>query len=468
MTPAPPPRGPDAGAPRVLVVEDDPVSARLVKAVAEKEGFDVRLAGTQTEALRLADEDEPNLVLIDLQLPDASGLDLLRRLREERPAVPAVIVTASEDVQHVVAAMRGGALDYLTKPIDARRLAVSLAHALRIGRQEREIARLRVDLEEAYAPERLLGAAPSMERVRRLVRRAAGSEATVLVVGESGTGKELVARALHAAGPRVSAPFVDVNCAALTETLLESELFGHEKGAFTGAVARRRGKFEQAHGGTLFLDEIGDMPLPTQAKILRALQERVFQRIGGDEAIAVDVRVICATHRDLEEAAGRGAFRKDLFYRINTLVVDVPPLRERAGDIPELARHFLARAARDEKRPLRGFSPEALDLLCRHAWPGNVRELQHAVHRAVLVCDGDTIEPDDLPPAVARGLPAGGRAPEGLIEAVERLERSMIAAALRTSGGVKARAARALGVTERILSYKMNNLGIGGAEAPKP
>jgi DNA-binding NtrC family response regulator len=255
---------------------------------------------------------------------------------------------------------------------------------------------------------------------------------------------------------------VAVNCATLEGPILESELFGHEKGAFTSAIARRRGKFEQAHGGTLFLDEIGDMPLPTQAKMLRVLQERSFQRVGGDERINVDVRVVCATNRNLEEDAKKGTFRHDLFYRINTFVIELPPLRERSADIPDLARHFLARSNRQEKREVQGFAPPAMEALCSHPWPGNVRELQHAVERAVLVCDGQEILPEHLPPAVLRGqapAPPAGE-PGGLIEAVERLERSMILAAMDKNGWVKSRAARALGVTERILSYKMNNLGI--------
>ncbi len=448
---------------RILYVEDDPTSSRLVKAIAEKEGYEIALAASEKDCLRLIAEEEPGLFLIDINIPDASGLDLLKKLREQHPAVPAVIVTASDDIQHVITAMRYGAADYLTKPIDARRMIVSMANALKLARQEGEISRLRVDIENSYSPDHLVGASAPMERVRQLIRRAASSDATILVTGESGTGKELVARALHASSPRVRGPFVDVNCAALTETLLESELFGHEKGAFTSAVARHRGKFEQSHGGTIFLDEIGDMPLPTQAKILRVLQERCFQRIGGTEKIAVDVRVVCATNCNLEEAVARGSFRKDLYYRINTLVVETPPLRERAGDILLLARLFLTRSCREEKRAIRDFSPVSVELLCRHPWPGNVRELQHAVQRAVLVCDGEEILPEHLPAAVVRALPAAasGESPkEGLIEAVERLERSMILSALQQAGWVKARAARTLGITERILSYKVTNLGI--------
>ncbi len=452
----------NAEAVRILYVEDDAISGRLVKAIAEKEGFTLEVVGTERDCWKSVSEDPPQLFLLDLSLPDGSGLDLLTKLREKHPDTPAIVVTASDSIQDVIGAMRRGAADYLTKPVDARRMAVSIANAVRLTRQQKEIARLRADVSQAYSPEQLVGTSAAMDQVRALIRRAAASEATVLIVGESGTGKELVARALHTSGPRVAGPFVDVNSAALTESLLESELFGHEKGAFTSAISRRRGKFEQAHGGTVFLDEIGDMPLATQAKMLRVLQERSFQRVGGDERISVDVRVICATNRNLDEDAARGAFRKDLFYRINTLVIELPSLKQRITDIPELARHFLTRFNREEKRAVRDFSTGAMEALCAHSWPGNVRELQHAIERAVLVCDGEEIQPEHLPPAVCR---SGSVAPapqtgEGLIEAVERLERSMILAALEKNGWVKARAARALGVTERILSYKMNNLGI--------
>jgi len=453
-------RSPDSV--RILYVEDDATSARLVKAIAEKEGYSIDLVATEKECLKAVADDTPDLFLIDLTLPDASGLDLLQKLKEKHPDVPAVIVTASDSIHDVIGAMKRGAVDYLTKPIDTRRMVVSLANAVKMTRQQNAIARLVEQVEQAYSPEHLVGRSSQMEQVRQLIRRAAKSEATVLIVGESGTGKELVARALHAAGPRVSGPFIDVNSAALTETLLESELFGHEKGAFTSAIARRRGKFEQAHGGTIFLDEIGDMPAPTQAKMLRVLQERAFQRVGGDEKLAVDVRVICATNRNLEDLVEKGSFRKDLFYRINTLVIEIPPLRDRVADIPDLARHFLVRTNRSEKKDVQEFSPQAMEALCSHSWPGHVRELQHAVERAVLVCDGGEILPEHLPPAVLRAHPLSGPTPdkESLIEAVERLERSMIFAALEKNGWVKARAARSLGVSERILAYKMNNLGI--------
>jgi len=447
---------------RIIYVEDDAATARVVKAIAEREGFSLRILPSGKDFLRHLQEPPPDLCLMDLTLPDASGLDLLEKLRETHPGVPAVVITASDSVKDAVAAMKRGACDYVTKPVDAPRLGVILRNALRLGNQQREIARLRSEVQGEYGPECLVGSSPAMESLRALIRRVAPSETTILIMGENGTGKELVARAIHYSGPRAPKPFVDVNSAALTETLLESELFGHEQGAFTGASARRAGKFEQAHGGTLFLDEIGDMPPSTQAKILRVLQERTFQRVGGSEKIEVDVRVLCATNRNLEEAVRQGQFRKDLFYRVNTLVLEVPPLREHPEDIPELARHFLARAARREKRPVTEISPAALEALRHHSWPGNVRELQHAIDRAVLLCEGNEILPEHLPPAVLRrpaGEPEGGN--EGnLLRAVERLERAMILEALQKHGWVKARAARTLGITERMIAYKMQNLGI--------
>jgi len=455
--------GPKAGeSVRILCVDDDPTSAELVKAIAEKEGYTVTLATNPRECLAALVEDPPQLLLIDLSLPDIGGLDLLSRVRESYPGIPAIIVTASESPQDIVAAMQQGAVDYLCKPVEARRMAISLGNAVKLTAQQSEIARLRADLTQTHSPDELVGTSSAMERLRKLIQRAAGSDATVLIIGESGTGKELVARALHWSGSRAAGPFVDVNSAALAETLLESELFGHEKGAFTGAMGQRRGKFEQAHAGTIFLDEIGDMPPATQAKMLRVLEERSFQRVGGDQRINVDVRVICATNHNLEESAKTGTFRSDLFYRINTLVIEIPPLRDRVIDIPDLAYHFMARSNRRERRQIRGLSPRALEILCGHSWPGNVRELEHAIERAVLVCDGDEIEPDHLPPAILReksGTPAGGP-PGGFIEEVERLERSMILAALDKNGWVKSRTARALGITERILSYKMNTLGM--------
>jgi DNA-binding NtrC family response regulator len=453
----------------ILYAEDDPPSGRLVQSIAESEGYSITIVATGREFLAALSDEKPELVLLDLSLPDASGLELLAKARLRLPGTPVIVVTASDSVDDVIKALKGGAIDYLTKPVDIQRMIVSLANAVKIFRQQQDLTQLRSELKEAYRLEHMIGSSPVIAQLRDLIRQAASSDGTVLIVGESGTGKELVARALHYASDRVGKPFIDVNCAALTETLIESELFGHERGAFTSAISRRRGKFEQAHGGTLFLDEIGDMPLSTQAKMLRVLQERAFQRVGGDEKIVVNVRVICATNHDLEQAVKEGHFRMDLLYRINLLVIEVPPLRERMADVPELARHFFAVAQRSGKYRAEAISDAAIERLCAHSWPGNVRELQNAIERALTVCDQEEIQPCHLPPAVLRGTapPPPAAAPtsdaiktENLVEAVEQFERAMILAALEKCNWNKTRAATALGITRRILSYKMQNLGI--------
>ena len=460
---------------QILYAEDDPPSGRLVRSIAESEGYSIKVVTTGQEFLRTLGEDKPDLILLDLHLPDALGLELLAKARVRSAEVPVIVVTASDSVDNAVKALKGGAIDYLTKPVDVQRMVVSLANAVKIMRQQQDLTKLRSDVKEAYRLEHMIGSSPAMAKVRDLIRQAAPTDATALIMGESGTGKELVARALHYSSARVSRPFVDVNCAALTETLIESELFGHERGAFTSAISRRRGKFEQANGGSIFLDEIGDMPLSTQAKMLRVLQERSFQRVGGEEKINVNVRVICATNQDLEEAVKNSRFRMDLFYRINLFVIDVPPLRDRKSDIPELARHFLNLASHSHKYNAETISDAALAALCAHDWPGNVRELQNAIERALTVCNEEEIQTHHLPPAVLRVVEPPSQAiastattsigNKGLIEAVEQFERAIITAALEKSDWNKTHAAMSLGVTRRILSYKMQNLGI---DKPSP
>ncbi len=451
-----------SGTDRILYVEDDPDLGRLVQALLAREEIAVDVVPTGREFLQALQTQHPDLCLVDLNLPDVSGLDILRDLGNLHPHLPAIVLTASEAVQDVVQAMKLGAVDYLYKPMDVQRIVVSVRNALRLVEDRREIARLQADLRESYAPQHLVGSSPAMERVRELIRKVGPSDVAVLVQGESGTGKELIARALHFCSDRRDGPFIALNCAALTESLAESELFGHEKGSFTGAVGRHLGHFERAHGGTLFFDEIGDMPLPLQAKILRAIQERQVKRVGGDREVTVDVRVICATHQDLEEGVRKGRFRQDLFYRINALTIEAPPLRKRPSDVPELVQHFLATACRRQKRNPVRLAAESLAVIRRYSWPGNVRELEHAMERAVLLCDGEVIHPYHMPPALLNSEPAVDMpAPtSNLIEAVEGVERTMIAAALEKHGWVKARAARALGITERMISYKMLSLGI--------
>ncbi len=448
---------------RVLMVEDSPSQAKMLAAMIHSLIPGSHVVATATGAeFRASLPDGPwDACLIDLNLPDINGMRLLKEV-VDATHIPAVVVTASGSVDHAVSAMQLGAVDYVTKPVEASRLVASLTNAARIGRQAEEIGRLRADLEEAWGVDTIIGRSPLMEQVRSLIRRARASDVAVLITGETGTGKELVARALHYGGGRHNGPFVDVNSAAMTESLIESELFGHERGAFTGAHARRRGKFEAAHEGTLFLDEIGDMPLSTQAKILRVLQEGRLYRTGGEDALEVDVRVIAATNADLEQGIADGTFRRDLYYRIATLVIEVPPLRERPEDITPLAKHFVARAVRRQKRSDIAISPGAAELLARHQWPGNVRELEHVMERAVLLSDGGVIEKHDLPQTLRRrGSMTTLRAvPRSLVSAVEDLERAMILEALERHGWVKARAARDLGVTSRILAYKMVNYSL--------
>lgn len=453
---------------RILYAEDDWSSGRLVKAIAEGEGHDIRIVSTGDEFLQALSRDTADLILLDLHLPDRSGLELLARSRALYPDLPVIMVTASDQVSDVVQALKGGAMDYLTKPIDRQRLVVSLSQAAKIVRQNRDLTSLRSELRETYRLEHMVGNSPPMEAVRDMIRQAAERDATVLIMGESGTGKELVARALHYASPRVAKPFIDVNCAALTETLIESELFGHERGAFTSAMARRRGKFEQANGGTVFLDEIGEMPLSTQAKVLRVLQERTFQRVGGEENIAVNIRVIAATNRDLDDAVKSREFRLDLLYRINMFVIPVPPLRERAADIPELARFFLTLCRRAGKYTAESIVDSAMDVLCAHDWPGNVRELQNAIERALMVCRDDEIRIEHLPPAIVRRCHSSALAPtinatpvrQNFLEAVEQFERGLILQALEQSDWNKTQAARLLGLTRRVLTYKIATLGL--------
>ena len=384
----------------------------------------------------------------------------VRIKRDEKTGFPLFVQGVGFDVTDLKRTEE--ALRHRTAELELAREEIRKAKERELAAKDREIVHLRAEVQKETVPEHaLLGSSQGVQDLRALIRKVAASKTTALITGENGTGKELVARSLHYLSPRAQKPLVELNCAALTHTLLESELFGHEKGAFTGAASRRLGRFEQADGGTLFLDEIGDMPLEIQPKFLKVLEERSFQRVGGDERVVVDVRVICATNRDLVGMVKKGTFREDLYYRINIVHLEVPPLRERGEDIPGLAEHFLARANRAEKREV-ALSEEALEILKAHAWPGNVRELRHALERAVLVCDGDVILPKDLPPALARRA-AGSSSPAGaerLIDALERMERSMIVSALEKSGWVKSRAARSLGLNERVLTYKMNNLGI--------
>jgi two-component system NtrC family response regulator len=446
---------------RILVVDDEPLQVELVAGFLRKQGYEVLQASDGETALETFRAEPVDLVLTDQKMPGLSGLEVVRAARAINPEVAVIVLTAYGTIEHAVTAIKAGASDYLTKPVNLDELLHRVGQALDRRRLLRENRELREALGERQRLEGIVGESGRMQEVLSLVRRVAPSDATVLVRGESGTGKELVARAIHAASGRAGGPFVAVNCAALPETLLESELFGHEKGAFTGAQAARQGRFEAAQGGTIFLDEIGDLPPHVQVKLLRVLQERRIERLGANRSVAVDVRLVAATHRDLEAMVREGTFRDDLYYRINVVTITLPPLRDRREDIPLLLERFLERFARANARTIRGLTREARDTLLRYDYPGNVRELENIVERAVVLARDDVIGLADLPLGVketekdlagARTLPA----------AVEGLERQMIREALVEAGGVQTRAAELLGISERVLRYKLRKYGLGG------
>jgi two-component system NtrC family response regulator len=444
---------------RTVLVVDDEVSQRKVLAgFLRKLGFEVLQADGASVALELARSHTLDLVLTDLRMPGADGLELLGGLRRINPEVPAVVMTAFGTVKTAVEAMKRGAADYLTKPIDLDELEVLIGRVLERRALLSENAELRSQVESRYALRGLETANARMQEAISIAARVAVRDVTVLIRGESGTGKELMARAIHHASPRARGPFVAVNVAALPETLLESELFGHERGAFTGADRDRRGRFEQASGGTLLLDEIGDLPKSTQVKLLRVLQERTVERLGSNRPIEIDVRILAATNRDLAAMIASGEFREDLFYRLNVVCLELPPLRDRREDIPSLVEQFITRAATpgDERR----FSREAMDALVKYRYPGNVRELENIVQRALALARGAVIGTSDLPAHVRNAAiaeePGGG----SLTEQVARLERRLITEALEDSGGVQTRAARLLGISERHLRYKLHKYGL--------
>jgi two-component system NtrC family response regulator len=446
---------------RVLAVDDEPAQLELVAGFLRKRGFEVLEAPDGTAALARVRAEPVDLILTDQKMPGLSGLALLEAARRVDPEVAVIVMTAYGTIEDAVAAIKHGATDYLTKPLNLDELLHRIERAREGRRLLRENRELREALRERHRMEGIVGESGRMQEVLSLVRRVATSDATVLIRGESGTGKELIAKAIHYASRRASGPLVRINCAALPEPLLESELFGHEKGAFTGAHAMRQGRFEAAHGGSLFLDEIGDLPPHLQVKLLRALQEREIERVGSNRPIAVDVRLLAATHRDLEALMRSGRFRDDLYYRINVITISIPPLRDRREDIPPLLDHFLTRFADANGKPIRGLTREARDALLRYDYPGNVRELENLMERAVVLTRDDVIGLGDLPLGVEAG---GPETPDGgsLPAAVEGLERRMLRDALALAGGVQTRAAETLGISERVLRYKLRKYGLMG------
>ncbi len=443
----------------ILVVDDDTAHRTMLRTLVGGWGYAITEADDGETAIRMVRERAYDLVLMDVRMLKVSGLEALAAVKAINPAIPVVIMTAFSSVETAVAALKQGAHDYLTKPLDFDKLRVTLERSMEHTRLKAENRALRAELAGRFERGRIVGQSPAMQRVLDTVAQVAPSEATVLISGESGTGKEVVAGLLHANSGRREGPFVSLNCAAITESLMESELFGHEKGAFTGAERRREGRFQQADGGTLFLDEVSEMPLSMQVKLLRVLQEREFTRVGGDSLLRVDVRVIAATNTLLPDRIAAGRFREDLYYRLNVVALQLPPLRDRREDIPLLAQHFLETFAAKNRKPVKGFSPQAMDRLVRHDWPGNVRELMNAVERAVVLARGDYLTDADLP-ATASAAAAGPAPVAGAGLPLSEVERAVILDTLAAAGGNKSEAARRLGITRRTLHKKLKAYGV--------
>ena len=451
---------------RILIIEDDSSLRRVLEYNLQEAGYEVTAAATGEEGVRLFAELNPALVITDMKMPGMDGFQVLKTVKQSGADIPVIIITAFGTVDTAVEAMKAGAFDYITKPFNRDELKLTVAKALRLSGLSAENRRLREELTDRADFRTIIGTSAEMERVFDVVRRVADTEATVLINGESGTGKELVARAIHSLSSRRERPFVAINCAAIPRELLESELFGHAKGSFTGAVKDKPGKFQLADGGTIFLDEVGDMPLDLQPKLLRALQERMVDPVGGVSPQKIDVRVIAATHTDLDAAILDGSFREDLYYRISVVPVLLPPLRQRTTDVPLLIRHFAARLGGDRVE----FSREALDALTRYAWPGNVRELENTVERLLIMRRGDLITAADLPDKIrlnqARGRVQVINLPEDGYP-LEQLEREVVVEALQRNSWNQTSAARFLRIPRHTLLYRMEKYDITPPEKKK-
>jgi len=443
----------------ILVVDDDAGHRGMLLTLLADWGY--RLEGAQDgeTAVALCRSQLFDIVLMDVRMTGISGLEALQEIKVRQPDLPIVIMTAHSDVKTAVESIKSGAYDYLTKPLDFDDLRLALARALDHAALRHENKALQETLAASLDTGGMICRSPAMQEVMRSLTAIAPSEATVLITGESGTGKELIAKAIHNNSPRRKGPFVAVNCAALTESLLESELFGHERGAFTGAEGRRKGRFQSADKGTIFLDEIGEISAAMQSRLLRVLQEREIQPVGSDQTIKIDVRILGATHRDLARDVEQGRFRRDLFYRLNVVALHLPPLRERPEDIPLLAGYFLQKFAQKNRKQVKSFTPAAMRQLHAHSWPGNVRELENAVERAVVLLAGEYVEERDLPPALAPGQ-AERAASDGIPAGItlEAMERRTIMAALETANGNKSEAARRLGITRKTLHAKLRKM----------
>ncbi len=458
------PMGKDRG--RILIVDDEANAREALETLLSEEGYETATAPDGRAALELLESFEPEVVLTDLKMPRLDGLGLLERGKKAAPRAAFVVMTAFGSIDTAIEAIKRGAENYVTKPRDFDALGALVARAMEKAKLAAEAAALRDRLEKRFSMGQIIGDHPSMQRLMKTVAQVAASRASVLILGESGTGKELIAAAIHQNSKRKDGPFVRLNCAALAETLLESELFGHERGSFTGAQNRREGRFKQADGGTLVLDEVSEIPQPLQVKLLRFLQEREFERVGGNETLRVDVRIVAASNRDLAAMVEAGTFREDLDYRLNVIRLDVPPLRARKSDVPLLAMHFLRRFVRENEREIDGFSDEAMRALLAYPWPGNVRELENAIERAVVLCAGDSITPDLLPALSASDADKRGGGELGLMIpglSMAEVERIVIERTLEAVNGSTAKAAEMLGISRRKIQYRLREWGEGGA-----
>ncbi len=446
---------------RILIVEDDASIRVELAELLRDEGYSVETAADGFKALPKLAEFSPDLVLTDLKMPGMDGIEFMRKSQESDPERAVIVLTANTAVNTAVKALKQGAADYLTKPIDVNQLLIVIERLLERRRLRAETGQLRERLAERHRIQNIVGTSTTMQPVYNAILQVAPSRASVLITGESGTGKELIAAALHEHSQRAQGPFVKLHCAALAETLLESELFGHERGAFTGAVARRDGRFQQAAGGTLFLDEIGEIPPATQVKLLRFLQEREFERVGGNQTIKVDVRIVAATNRNLMQRVKEGFFREDLYYRLNVVAIEVPPLRARPSDIPLLAMHFLRRYAKENGKDVIAFNDDALRQLSIYKWPGNVRELENAIERAVVICRGNEIRLEDLSLSIGPVAVADGGVPKIPGASLSELERYAILETYKYTGGSTSKAADILQVSPRKIQYKLHQYETG-------
>ena len=448
--------------PKILVVDDEPSHRRMIEAVLEAEGYEIKQAESGQTAIAAVEDRFFDLVIMDIRMPKVGGIEALKKIKEISPGIPVIIMTAYASVDTAVEALKSDAYDYLTKPLDIEELKMLVAKTLRFRQLEQENVYLKERLNDRFDFSNILGKSPAMDSLFETMALVAPSDATLLIEGESGTGKELIANAIHQNSPRSERPLIKVNCAALPETLLESELFGHEKGAFSGAVARKQGRFHLAHKSSIFLDEIGEMAPTIQAKILRVLQEREFEPVGSTQTIKVDTRIIAATNKNLEEEIEQGHFREDLYYRINVVVLHVPPLKKRREDIPLLADFFLKQYAQKNRRSIQGFTPRAADLLMRHDWPGNVRELENVVERAVIMSRGEMITPLEFP-EILKELDVEGQASRVDLtpgRSLKEVEKDMILSTLAETNGNRTHASKILGISRRTLQLKLKEYGI--------